>query len=101
MLLPNISIPNCVPEYYREQQEKLDREYELMERRQEHYQANRQKLDAAARSGLPILDYGGYAPCRKCPDADRDTMRDDDDDICLVICHNPSCPEHKKHQTVV
>lgn len=98
-MLFNDRIPNCVPEYYREQQEKLDREYELMVQRKEHYQANQQKLDAAVRSGLPILDYGGYDSCLKCPDADHDTVRGDDDDFCLVICHNPSCTEHKNHQT--
>lgn len=98
-MLFNDSIPNCIPEYFREQQEKLDREYELMEQRQQRYLANQQKLGVAVRSGLPILDYGGYTPCRECPSADHDTMRDDDDDFCLVICHNPSCAEHKNHQT--
>ena len=98
-MLFNNSIPNCVPEYYREQKEKLEHEYELMEQRQEHYRANQQKLDAAVKSGLPILEHDGYDSCRECPDADHDTMRDDDDDICLMICHNPSCPEHKIHQT--
>ena len=93
------NIPNCVPEYNREEQEKWERECELEERRQEHYRANQQKLDAAAQSGLPILDYGGYDSCWECPDADHDTMRNDDDDFDLVICRNPSCTEHKIRQT--
>lgn len=35
----NISIPNCVPEYYREQEEREQREYEEMEQRE--YTASR------------------------------------------------------------
>ena len=98
MRFTNDAIPNCVPEYYREQQEERDRQYDLAMQRQEHYQANRRKLDAAADAGFPILSFGGYGPCQECPDADHDTMTDDEDDICSVICHDLSCPEHINHQ---
>ena len=54
-------VPDCVPEYYRSRQEEADHQYELQMKRQELYQANQQKIDAAIASGLPILDYGGYA----------------------------------------
>lgn len=60
--------------------------------------ARRQAHEAAeaAAAGLPILSYGGYEACWKCPDADSDTMTGDDDDMCRVICHNPACPHHGK-----
>lgn len=91
-------MPGCVPELYRSRQEDADHKYELLVRRQESYRANRQKLDAAIASGLPVLDYGGYGPCWDCPDADHDIMTSDDDDMCRVICRNPACPHHRKEE---
>lgn len=99
MCFANEPIPDCVPEYYREQQEERDRQYDLAMQRRVRYLANQRKLDAAARSRLHILSFGGYGPCWECPNADHDTVTDDEDDICLVICHEPFCPEHIKHQT--
>ena len=99
MHFPDEPIPDCVPEFYREQQEKWDRRYNLVMRRQAHYQANRRKLDATAETGLPVLSFGSYGPCWGCPSADHDTMTDDEDDISSVICHDPSCPEHMKNRT--
>lgn len=58
--------------------------------------ADRAKLDAARAIGLPILPYCGYPACLRCPKADDDTQRDAEDDICLVICTDPDCPEHRQ-----
>lgn len=91
MLIFNEPMPDCVPELYRSRKEDEDRRYDMQARRQAQYQTNRQKLDAAVASGLPILDYGGYDRCWECKDADYDTMTDDDDDMDRVICHNPAC----------
>lgn len=91
-------IPDCVPEYYRSQQEDADHRYELQARRQGIYKANQRMIDAAIASGLPILDYGGYGPCWECPDAGHDTMTGDDDDFDRVICRNPACPHHRKEE---
>ena len=99
MYIPNESMPDCVPELYRQQKEEQDRQYELELRRQEAYLMNRQKLDVAADVGLPILYYGGYRACGKCPQADHDTRTDDEDDLGCVICGNPACPEHANHRT--
>ena len=91
-------MPDCVPEYYRAQQEEREHQYELLMQRQEHYRANREKISAAFASGLSVLTSGGYDSCRECPTADHDTMTGDNDDLDCVICHDPDCPEHKKHQ---
>ena len=99
MRFTNDPIPACVPEYYRVRQEEHDRQYDLAMQRRGRYLANKQKLYVAAQSGLPVLSFGGYGPCQECPDADHDTATDDEDDICRVICHAPSCPEHIKHRT--
>ena len=89
-------MPDCVPELHRSRREDEERRFELKMRRQDHYFANRQKIDAAAASGLPILNSGGYGSCWYCPDADHDTMTGAGDDTCRVICRNPACPQHQK-----
>ena len=99
MFFANESMPDCVPELCRQQEEERDRQYELKLQRQAAYLANRQKLDAATDIGLPILHYGGYYACGKCPQADHDTRTDDEDDLDRVICRNPACPEHANHRT--
>ncbi len=98
-MLFNDPMPNCVPEFYRSQQEAADHEYERQARAREHFAENREKIQAAIASGLPILPYGGYGPCWECPSADHDTMTDAEDDFDCVICRNPACPQHKKHQS--
>ena len=85
----NEPMPDCVPEFYRAQQEEREHQHELLMQRQEHYRANQEKINAAVASGLPILSFGGYAPCRECQTADRDTMTGDDDDLDCVICRDP------------
>ena len=94
MYLANESMPDCVPELYRLQEEEQDNQYEMKLPRRAAHLANRKKLDAAADVGLPILYYGGYYACGKCPQADHDTQTDDEDDLGCVICGNPACPEH-------
>ena len=96
--LPNTRIPNCVPEYFREQFEKEEREAQLESEREEHYEANRKKREEAYKAGCPILDYGGYDACLHCEHADHDTQTSFEDDFDSVICHNPDCPEHRKHR---
>ncbi len=91
-------IPNCVPEYFREQFEKEEHEAQLYWERMEHYKANQKKRKEAYEAGFPVLNFGGYDACLHCKDADHDTQTSFDDDFDSVICHNPDCPEHKKHK---
>lgn len=90
---------NCVPEYFRSIFEQEEHENKLAYERQLHYEANCKKLDEAEKSGHLILEYNGHNACLYCENADYDTQRHELDDSCLVICKNPDCPEHKKHQT--
>lgn len=96
--LSDVGLPNCVPEYFREQFEREEHETQLYWERMEHYNTNKRKMEKAYQSGLPVLLYGGYDDCQSCKDADHDTQTCDDDDICSVICHNPDCLEHKIHE---
>ena len=97
----NEHMPDCVPEFYRARQEEADRQYEKQCQQGERYSKNREKLKAVEEAGLPILRYGGYGPCWECETCDHDTQRDADDDFCLVICHNPDCPHHKKQRVTL
>ncbi len=90
----NGSIPNCVPEFYRLQREVADSKYECHVQEQIRFEKNREKIQDALASGLSILPYGGYSQCRRCVHADYDTMIDAEDDMCDVICYNPSCILH-------
>lgn len=92
-------MPDCVPEYYRSRREDEDHRYELLMQAQAHYLANREKINAAVASRLPILSYGGYGPCWDCQAADHDTMTGADDDFERVICPDPACPQHRNHQS--
>lgn len=96
--LPNVSIPNCVPEWFRERFEKDEREAELEHERREHYKKNQEKRKEACEQGCPILDYGGYDACLHCRFSDHDTQTGLEDDFDSVICHDPACPEHGKHK---
>ena len=87
---------NCVPEYFRLEREQYEHECELEYERQEQYKNNRKKVEDAEAAGYSLLFYGGYEACQECKNADHNTNRGDDD-IGIVICKNPDCPEHKKH----
>lgn len=89
------SIPGCVPEFYRSRQEEQERREDWLMQEQERYLANREKIQAAVESGMPVLDYGGYDQCGDCPHADHDTRTSDDDDFDCVICRNPACLCHR------
>lgn len=96
MYMFNEPMPDCVPEYYRSRQDDADHRNELQIQRQAHYLANRQKLDAAIVSGLPVLTLTDHCPCWDCRTADHDTMTADGDDFDRVICRDPACPHHRK-----
>jgi len=92
------SIPNCVPEMYREQFEREERTYELSARK---YEENRERLRVAISKGFPTLDYGGYSECYKCElkEGSSLTQRGENDDFEVIICLNPKCECHKKYGT--
>jgi len=93
------SMPNCVPEMYREQFEREGRAYELRENAAQRYEENRKRLRVAISKGFPTLDYGGYSECYKCESKDSQTQRGKDDDFDIIICLNPKCECHKKYGT--
>ena len=95
---PDVGIPNCVSEYFREQFEKEEHEAQCHGERMEHYKANQKKRKEAYEAGFPVLDFGGYDACLHCKDADHDTQTSFEDDFDSIICRNPNCPEHKKHR---
>lgn len=93
-----MQIPNCVPEYYREQEEREQHEYEKACRRAEYYAESKRRLKWAQVYGDPILDFGGYNECWSCKKK-FDVQTSVEDDFCRVICYNRDCECHKKGET--
>lgn len=91
----NESIPNCVPDYYLEQQEKIDIEYELSHMFDDWYAECRAKLDKAYKNGKPVLWHGGYSACWEC-NKKCSVQISADDDMDLIICEDSSCCWHDK-----
>lgn len=52
--LSDVGLPNCVPEYFREQFEREEHEAQLYWERMEHYNTNKRKMEKAYEAGLPV-----------------------------------------------
>ena len=90
-----MQMPNCVPEYYRELEEREEREYEKAHRLDAYYEESKVKLDWAKRCGWPILHFGGYDKCATCK-YKFDVQIDAEDDMCTLICLDRGCVCHLK-----
>lgn len=92
-----MSIPNCVPEFYRSRIEDKEHKEEQRFCRLAHYAENRKKREEAYAEGFPVIPYGGYDfDCFDCPTKDDDTQCSEEDDFCYIICKNKDCPKHKE-----
>lgn len=90
-----MQMPNCVPEYYRELQEREEHEYELRQKRYAHYEESKRRIEEANEKGYPILDFGGYDECRCC-EKKFDVQVNEYDDFGSLICYDKSCVCHMK-----
>lgn len=90
-----MQIPNCVPEYYRELEEREEREYEKAHKFDAYYEESRRRLKWAKRLGYPILHYGGYVECLNCKKK-FDVQIDAEDDFCDLVCYDKNCECHKR-----
>lgn len=77
----------CVAEYNRSQMEDEEHEEELRARRAQRYRANREKVNSTDMKDL--IWYGGWGACSNCLYADKETQRDETDDMEIVICKAP------------
>ena len=90
-----MQIPNCVPEYYRELEEKEEHEYEKAHKRYTYYEESKQMLEWAKQMGWPILLFGGYSKCHQCQ-YKFDVQTDAEDDTDTLICLDRGCVCHLK-----
>lgn len=88
-------IPNCVPEYFREEQERQEREYELREKQMERYEKNKEKLEKAIQDGYSVLNYEGYPECCFCTQKESIVVSECDD-MGTIICRNKNCECHRR-----
>lgn len=87
-------LPNCVAEYYREQEEREDYEYERKTRKEVGYDKDNFLLKDAERNGFPILYFGGYEKCGGCKFRSHELITWEEDDMSMIICYNKQCIAH-------
>ena len=88
---------NCLPEYYRQQQEREFREYERELRRRSWYEEDQKILEEAEAKGLRIMSeaFDCYDACWECKTRSKSLQTWEDDDIGRFVCHNENC-KHRK-----
>lgn len=89
---------NCLPEYYRQQQEREYREYERELRRQSWYEEDQKTLDEAIAKGLLIMAEAFDCPgaCWNCKTRSKSLQTWKDDDIGQFVCYNEKCKYRKE-----
>jgi hypothetical protein len=96
----NMFMPNCVSEYYREEQEKMEREYEKQHRLDDFYAECRVKVQEAMEKGYPMIAFGGYPQCQNCSQHSDEMAIDAMDDFAHIICYNKECKWHKIYEYI-
>ena len=96
-----MSIPNCVPEFFRSEQEKLDREYEKQHKFDDFYEECKRRIAEAHEKGYILIPYGGYGVCGdNCKKHSDEMMTSPQDDMCTIICYDKNCKYHKIYQLI-
>lgn len=92
---------NCVPELYRSEQEKLDREYEKKHRFDDFYEECKARIEEAHEKGYILIPFGGYGVCGdNCKNHSGEMMTNPQDDMCRIICYNKDCRFHRIYQLI-
>lgn len=96
-----MSIPNCVPEFYRSEQEKFDREYEKQHRLDDFYEECKARIEEAHEKGYILIPFGGYSVCRdNCKKHSGEMMTNPQDDMCTIICYDKNCKFHHIYELI-
>ncbi len=90
-------IPNCVPEYYREQREREEHEWELEQERLSWYRKNKEYRLQKRKEGCAEIDC--YPDeCNGCKHGEEANPYSEYDDMPTMICSNwKTCPVFKKY----
>jgi len=92
-------IPNCVPEYFREQQERYDRECELEMQAHEYYESNKEYRKQKQKDGCAEIDFYPVE-CETCGYGEEAPPNSKYDDFPTKICSNwKECQIFRKHMT--
>ena len=89
---------NCLPEYYRQQEERECREYERELRRRDGYEADRKILEDAEAKGLLIMAEAFDCPdaCWNCKTRSKSLQTWEDDDISRFVCYGEKCKHRRE-----
>lgn len=87
---------NCVPEFFRSEQEKMDREYEKQHKFDDFYEECKRCIEEAHKKGYILIPYGGYGVCGdNCKKHSGEMMTNPQDDMCMIICYDKHCKYHQ------
>ena len=96
-----MSIPNCVPEFFRSEQERFDREYEMQHKLDNFYEECQQRIEEAYEKGYVIIPFCGYGVCGdNCKKHSGIMTTNPQDDMCRIICYDKDCKYHKIYEII-
>ena len=96
-----MSIPNCVPEFYRSERERFEREYEKQHKFDDFYEECKCRVKEAHEKGYILIPYGGYGVCGdNCKKHSGEMMTNPQDDMCRIICYDKDCKYHRIYQVI-
>ena len=89
-------IPNCVPDYFLEQEERAAHEWELEMERQDYYERNKAYKEQKIKEGCAELRF--YPDeCCKCEQGEEAGAESEWDDVPTMICAGwKTCPVFRR-----
>lgn len=81
-------LPNCVPEYYRELQEREDRESEELHQMMDWFEGNKKRNTEIIKEGVRVMTLEKC--CYRCPFG-TELLPESDDDLPTAVCGKRLC----------
>ena len=92
------SIPDCVPEYFREAEEARAHEAELRDSMNRFLEKNKEYTDDIVAKGGTLMCFSYPERCESCPFGEEKLSFTPEDDVPGILCKNPDskwCLTHR------
>lgn len=83
------SIPDCVPESFRQEEEDRAHEAEIRDSRNRFLEKNRQYTDEVVNKGGTLMCFSYPERCESCPYGEEKLSLTPEDDVPGMLCKNP------------